>query len=210
MHRFLSRSLYCLGHRLGDRSFSRFVGFWIVVLFFSWTVPLPASGQAAGSCSSRFLFKEKKVRSLYFQVRKQEKKCSFTAQFYLDLSKRAYLAQEYSIAIWAAKKGLSVSGQKKGITNRELTYYLGISFLEKDRLEEAIRSLQKIVQENPRQKELREVTQKSHLALIEAYYRKKGKNKDDILYLVHLFYNRYGTNGYRGNLRFWTEKKGIN
>jgi hypothetical protein len=122
---------------------------------------------------------------------------------------QAYLSENYAIGIWAASSAIKENKSKSMEKMAEFHYYLGISYLGKNRTEEAISVLKKIVfYENYNQID-REILEKSHMALIQAYSEnnKNQKNNQNITYLIRLFKARHNKSNMVFNIQDWNGKR---
>lgn len=157
---------------------------------------------AKAPCSLEFVSSEKNIKKSYEKIRKISSKCTVTGKNYLDFSKRAFLSEEYSLAIWSSETGLKNCLENSGIC-LELNYFLGISLLKKKRPEDAIGVLRKLVFDPMWQNKEHELIQKAHLALVESYYQRGKRRDENTRYLIELFKNRYATSHYLFTLRSW-------
>lgn len=159
----------------------------------AWIAAAVISAQpvlAAGNCDEKELDKEKNVIRKYLSIKQNT--CRLAPAYLLNLSKEAYVSGNYAIGIWAIRSVLAT--QKKHDINEmaEFYYYLGLSYLGKERNEEAISVLKKIVFSDTPEKLDNIILQKAHMALIQAYFQDDPrKNDKDIDYLIRLFKNRY-------------------
>jgi len=161
---------------------------------------------AGAPCTPLTSKSEKELLESYHTLRDRRESCHFQPEDYLGISKRAFLTEQYTVAIWSAKTGLGQSA-KNSLVWLELNYFLGISYLKKDRLEEAIETLKEIVLAPDWQKKDADLVQKAHLALVDAYFQRAGKSDENVKYLVRLFKNRYAKSAYLYTLRNWNANK---
>lgn len=174
-----------------------------VFLFF-----LTATLTTAFACNVSYIKKEKSLRTVYFKLRAEPAECGLNYQPYLDYSRRALIGGRHAEALWAARKGLSAYLKNRG--SRKLAYlYLrfieGSSLYELNRLEEAIVSLKKVTG-HPKINhwKVRDLRQRAYLRLIQTYYLKAGRRKDNnVKYLVSVFSKKYPYSTYRKLLTGW-------
>jgi hypothetical protein len=174
---------------------------WLCMVFVPWVYLY-----ADAPCSPEFINSEKDIQKSYKLIQKTVSKCNLKTKDFLNFSKQAFLAGQYSMAIWSSKTGLAQSHENSG-AGLELGYFLGISYLEKDRFDEAIKTLKEIVFDPGWQNRETDLIQKAHMALVEAYYRRNNKNDENVKYLVRLFKNRYPSSSYLFTLRSWNAGK---
>ncbi|MDH4261456.1 MAG: hypothetical protein OEV78_00265 [Spirochaetia bacterium] len=174
---------------------------WLCIIFMPW-----AYIYAKPKCSLDFISSEKDILKSYAMIQKKTSSCDIKAEDYLAFTKRAFLAEQYAIAIWSSNEGIAQS-IKDTETNIELNYFLGISLIEKNRFEESIKTLKAIVFNSKWQSIEDDLVQRSHLALIDAYYKKNNTSDENVKYLIRLFKNRYSSSSYLFTLRSWNANK---
>jgi len=167
----------------------------IIILLLAFA-PLTGALFAQRECNPSPIGSGKALQKLYYELRALEKECKIDPMFLLKYAQRAYLAERYNEAIWASESALKY---KTADTTSDLIlrYTLGLSYIEKGRIEEAIITL-RVVTENNSSADLHRIFhQKAHLALIKAYLTKAGGKVDqDVRFLANLFFHRYPKSSY--------------
>jgi len=176
--------------------------------FFFCMIFMPWMYLFANPCALDGIKSERDIQKSYQFIKKKALSCQIHPEEYLDFTKQAFLAEQYSLAIWSSKKGMEHTGKKPEIHD-ELNYFLGISYLENGRFEDAIKTLRQIVFQESSKKKYSELIQKAHLALIEAYFKRSQKQDENVNYLIRLYKNRYADSGYLFTLRSWNANASI-
>lgn len=155
----------------------------------------------AGECPQNEILKQKKIRNAYTILRKHTVQCKKQSKLFLEFGKRAFLAERLAESLWAAEIGQQSASNESLL--EELNLLEASALIEMNRYEEAIIILKPSVLSNDSSLVYR---QKGHLILIKAYFKKfKSKKNPNVLYLVHLFLNRYTQSNYIDFLNQWLE-----
>ena len=154
-------------------------------------------------CSANLVKKQKDIDELFSDLRALPSYCSQRDRLYLEFANRAYLGGHYIKSLWAVEVAL----QSQKVQN---DYFWNLKVLEGknlnalNRFEEAIDVLRPMAIQNKADKASALIKQRAHLALIESYYLRAGRNKDkNVFYLISLFMSRHPDSRYQSLLRDW-------
>ncbi len=155
----------------------------------------------ATGCNESLIQTEKSLRKVYFALRYSDSNCHYDARTLSRYAARAYLAGRFAETLWATSLGLSRAGDDD--IRLELLLYQGLAYVDLGRYEEAIVPLKKagFPEKTPKDGL---ISQRAHMALIEAYFRKGKKSVDEnVKYLVNSFYYRYPESPYKQLVQQW-------
>ncbi|MES0491069.1 MAG: hypothetical protein ABUK01_13810 [Leptospirales bacterium] len=181
--------------------------FWIVSCILTLCLAVAPSVRGQSSCNTDSLTKEKNLKKVYYGLRSMERQCRILPEAYLQYSESALLAERFNEALWATMKGLEQ--QQNNNVGSKLKLNQGLAFLGQDRNEEAIIILKELTLKKNTTNINEDTKQRSHMALIQAYYQKNKRKADkNVEFLVNLFYHRYPDSQYTGLLKYWGRQNG--
>lgn len=161
------------------------------------------STSLSAACSTNLVKKQKNIEELFAELRSLPSHCGQKDRLFLEFANRAYLGGHYVKSLWAVETALQ--RQK-----RRDNHYWSLKVLEGknlnalNRFEEAIEVLRPMAIQNKADQASSHLKQRAHLALIESYYLRAGRNKDkNVFYLISLFMSRHPNSRYQPLLRDW-------
>lgn len=166
----------------------------------------------AGQCSTSFLWGEKHLRDIYYDLRKADKNCNLKPIVYKIYGERALLAGRVQEAWWSAQKGLWAHNKTpaRGFVEERLRLLAGRALTEMGRHEEAISYLKKLALSGDTSRErpvLIEIREQAFMALIKTYYNRAHKKTDkNVRYLVTRFKKEFPHSRYKPLVNHWLNR----
>lgn len=161
------------------------------------------STSLSAACSTNLVKKQKNIEEVFVELRSLPPHCGQKDRLFLEFANRAYLGGHYVKSLWAVETAL----QRQKIRDNN---YWSLKVLEGknlnalNRFEEAIEVLRPMAIQNKADQASSVLKQRAHLALIESYYLRAGRNKDkNVFYLISLFMSRHPNSRYQPLLRDW-------
>ena len=131
----------------------------------------------------------------YLDLRFSKVLCKLTAKDYFALASRAIVAQRYSEVHWMSKKAPIDSK-----FHNRIQILKSHALREMGRYEESITELKSILKRRTKEEE----SQKAHLLLIKAFYKKDNMTlSKNVKYLISLFNRRYPDSSLKTLLAKW-------